>query len=171
MDDKNTSFFIKEYEKLKDEQRVRIQFRDQMIFVTLGAIGAVFSFVLGKTDYWIILLVLPFVTFLLGWTYIANDDKISEIGHYIRDNLKSKLDLSSWECYHKSTSFRKLKKTTQLTVDILIFCVAPSLSVILFFIKNNDFSWYYVFLGIIEFILIGYIAALFCMTSPLFKKK
>lgn len=168
----NQTFLIKEYEKLKEEQHLRIQFRDQMIFITLGAIGAVFSFVLEKPEYWIVLLVLPFMTFLLGWTYAMNDNKVSEIGDYIREQLIPQLTTTSttWESYHKSTAFRKLKKTTQLLVDLLIFGVAPFMSIILFFVKSKDYSWYYISAGIVEFALIIYIVILFVFISPLRKK-
>ncbi len=56
----NFTFLIKEYEKLKDEQHKRIEFRDNMIYLTLAVIGTVFSFALQKPDLNIALLVLTF---------------------------------------------------------------------------------------------------------------
>jgi hypothetical protein len=44
MEQFNFTFLIKEYEKLKDEQHKRIEFRDHMIYLTLATIGKVFSF-------------------------------------------------------------------------------------------------------------------------------
>ena len=73
------NFLIKEYEKLKDEQLKRIEFRDHMIYLTLGVVGAIFSFCLEKPEYNIAFLVLPFICTILGWTYFANDRKVSEI--------------------------------------------------------------------------------------------
>jgi hypothetical protein len=44
-------FLVTEYWKLKDEQHSRIEYRDHMTYLTLGAIGAVFSFAIEKPDY------------------------------------------------------------------------------------------------------------------------
>lgn len=87
----NFTLLIKEYEKLRDEQHKRIEFRDHIIFLTLAFIGTVFSFALEKPDLNIALLVLPFLCKVLGWTYLANDEKISAIGNYVRTCLVPKL--------------------------------------------------------------------------------
>lgn len=87
----NFTFLIMEYEKLKDEQHKHLEFRDHMIYLTLAAIGTVFSFALEKPDLNIALLVLPFLCIVLGWTYLAIDGKISAIGNYIRTCIVPKL--------------------------------------------------------------------------------
>jgi hypothetical protein len=36
--------------------------------------------------------VLPTLSFVLAWTYIVNDEKISQIGKYIREELTEKIN-------------------------------------------------------------------------------
>lgn len=169
------NFLIKEYEKLKDEQIKRIDFRDQMIFVTLGAIGGVFSFVFEKPDYITALLVLPFVCIALGWTYLMNDEKVSEIGKYIRTvliprfqelNPNEKLDLQpSWEEFHRKVKRRKERKRIQMTIDLCIFCVSALLSISAFFYMCKCFSTGQLILGIVETLFILYLAYQFISYS------
>tara|TARA_R110002111_G_scaffold164386_1_gene230541 strand:- start:10327 stop:10953 length:627 start_codon:yes stop_codon:yes gene_type:complete len=83
-----------EYIALKSEQKGRIGFRDNLLYVTIGAVGTVISLVfVGKTSAEALLLV-PWVTLVLGWTYIVNDEKVSAIGRYIRHVLEGRAKLT-----------------------------------------------------------------------------
>lgn len=143
-------FLLAEYDKLKDEQHKRIAFRDQMIYISLGAIGSVFSFAVENPKYYIALLILPFIILILGWTYLANDEKISAIGAYIKIKLipkiyssKNHLEIESWETHLKLDTKRKQRKIIQLFVDLLIFCFSSIASLVAFFFLENDFSTVY----------------------------
>ncbi|WP_433378463.1 hypothetical protein ACQPZX_11730 [Actinoplanes sp. CA-142083] len=127
-----------EYEKLKEEQRARIGLRDNLIYATLVAMAAVVAALMqsgGRTDF---LLLLPPVTFLLGWTYLANDQKISDIGRYIREDLGPRLTaladgeapVFGWEAAHRVGPRRAGRKLMQLLVDLMAFCLAPLAGVI-----------------------------------------
>ena len=171
------NFLIKEYEKLKDEQRTRIDFRDKMTFITLGSIGGVFSFVIQKPEYFTALLVLPFVCIVLGWTYLTNDDKISEIGTYCKEVLIPKLEnldiesslsiLPSWEDFHRNVIKRKEKKVIQLIIDLGLFCVSAIVSLVVFFCLGKNFSYPYIILASAEGLLVFYLAYQFIFHSPL----
>ena len=76
--------YLQEYSKLKDEQAQRIGFRDNLLYVTLALFGTVLAFALGEKANPYALLVLPWVSLVLGWTYVVNDQKISALGRYIR---------------------------------------------------------------------------------------
>jgi hypothetical protein len=56
-----------------------------MIYVNLGEISEFFSFALENPKYNYALLVLPFISIVLGGTYLANDEKISSIGRYLKE--------------------------------------------------------------------------------------
>jgi len=162
----SSDFLLSEYEKLKDEQLKRIAFRDQMIYISLGAIGSVFSFAVENPKYFIALLILPFITLVLGWTYLVNDEKISSIGKYLKlilipkiNNQKSHKHIESWETYLKKDKKRKLRKGIQLIVDLTVFCVSSIASVTSFFFLENDFSIGYIILSIV--ILIAVIMLMF----------
>lgn len=165
---------LKEYEKLKDEQKIRIDFRDRMIFITLGAIGTVFSFALEKPEYRIVLLVLPFICAVLGWTNLVNDEKISSIGRYLRTNLIVQLDNlnknfipleSNWEVFHRSDKERKRRKVIQFIVDISVFCLSGLFGIGSYFVLQKDVSGWYIITAIIETALLLFLLSQFFLYS------
>lgn len=65
--------YLKEYDKLKNERMQRIGFRDNLLYVTLVLFGTVLAFALSEKGNPDTLLVLPWVSLVLGWTYLMND--------------------------------------------------------------------------------------------------
>lgn len=121
-----------EYIKLKDEQTKRIGFRDNLLYVNLVLIAGVMSFVFAGEhgdSRWRFhgLLIAGWVALVLGWAYLVNDEKISAIGHYIRNKLARSLDpvmsetLFGWEVAHRSDVRRTRRKIEQLLIDELSF--------------------------------------------------
>jgi hypothetical protein len=137
---------VAEYEQIKSEQRSRIGFRDNLLYATLASMAAIIAAVLRREGQTELLLLLPPVSVLLGWTYLVNDEKISAIGRYIRDELAPRLAaltgdhsegdervrLFGWEVAHRSDGRRVPRKYLQLAVDLLTFCVAPVAAVVVF---------------------------------------
>jgi hypothetical protein len=137
-------FYLKEYETLKDEQRARIGFRDNLVYVTLVAIGGVLSYALTKGANLTVLLVLPMVCFVLGWTYLVNDEKVSAIGKYIRTTLfdrvreltgEKDIHVFGWEVVHRSDKRRLRRKLMQLLVDEITF-VGVGIAALGMFLKH-----------------------------------
>lgn len=176
-EDVNIKFFLIEYDKLKDEQHKRIEFRDHMIYLTLGAIGAVFSFSLEKPEFNSVLLILPFICIVLGWTYLSNDEKISSIGKYIRDVLLPKIDgvssdhikslNNNWDSYVRKDKRRKGRKQFQLLIDLSIYCFSAIISIIAFFIFHSEISFFHYFIIGAEIVLIIYLAVQFIRYSDI----
>lgn len=125
---------ILEYQQLKEEQRVRIASRDNLLYVTLVAIGAVCGAALqqGRPT---ILFGLPVLCVILGCTYVGNDRKVSQIGRYIRQSLSARLSPSAfpgapfpgesfpWESVHRTGPGRRMHTVTQLGVSLLTFAL------------------------------------------------
>ena len=120
MSDKNLilDIVLAEYDKLKSEQAARIGFRDNLLYVTLGVLGAVVSFAVADKTNSYAFLVIPWVCIILGWTYLVNDQKISALGQYIRYNLVNRVkeqmgdntnleSIFGWEIAHRSDPRRK----------------------------------------------------------------
>ena len=137
------SIYLQEYDKLKDEQIQRIGFRDALIYTTLGAFGALLSFVVTNNLNYHALLVAPWICVILGWTYLVNDDKISAIGRYIREDLNNKIssiidnenqrsEMLSWETFHRSDDKRKRRKIEQFIIDQITF-VFSGLTALVYF--------------------------------------
>jgi hypothetical protein len=131
---------LAEYNVLKAEQGQRIGFRDNIIYVTLGSFGAILSFAIADKVNYHALLLIPWVCVILGWTYLVNDDKISAIGRYIRDDLEKKIQtklgtdtsLFDWEEAHRGDRRRKRRKFEQLVIDLTTF-VFSGISALIFF--------------------------------------
>lgn len=136
---------LTEYEQLKNEQRARIGFRDNLLYVTLAASAGVLVSTLQFKNHTAALLALPPVSILLGWTYLVNDEKISAIGVYIREKLSPALadavpghpGIFDWEKDHRTDRRRRSRKYFQLAVDMTAFCVAPLAAIVGFWLSAS----------------------------------
>ncbi|GHF39110.1 hypothetical protein GCM10018790_16150 [Kitasatospora xanthocidica] len=123
---------LAEYDCLKEEQKTRIGFRDNLLYFTLAAATAVVA-VTVQSGQSRLLLFVPAICLILGWTYLVNDEKISAIGCYVRDRLGPRLgELASahstvfnWEVYHRNVAGRTTRKRLQTAVDLFTYLVLP----------------------------------------------
>ncbi|MGW2034567.1 hypothetical protein [Streptomyces argyrophylli] len=138
---------LTEYQAVKDEQKTRIGFRDNLLYVTLTVVAAVIA-AAAQAKQPAMLLALPPVCVVLGWTYLVNDQKISAIGAYVRGDLGPRLaalaqaesgEVFRWEAAHRGDSRRVSRKVTQCVVDLLAFCVVP-LSALVVYWAGGDVS-------------------------------
>ena len=115
-----------EYEKLKDEQGSRIQFRDNLIMAQLGAVGAVVNFILSSAQEKPLLnygwLVIPWISSILGWYYFSNDVVISQIRDYVAERGRA-LGVFGWETRRRSDRLRPLRKFFQTVAELFAFAV------------------------------------------------
>ena len=150
-----------EFIKLEDEQIKRIGFRDNLLYVNLVLISGIMSFVFsssGTKDTWHFygLLLAAWVTIVLGWTYLVNDEKISSIGRYLRENLAhilnsdSSIKIFGWEEFHRSDKHRIRRKFEQLLIDQLSFVVIGFAAVILFWNFVPSYSFWSMAISIFE---------------------
>ena len=138
--------YQKEYLKLKDEQRSRITFRDNLIYITLVSIGAVLSYATSDPKNYSTFLILPLSNFVLGLIWLLNDEKISKIRQYIENSLKSNVNelfecnykyIFGWENFHRIGKKWKRRKFLQLLANELLYCISGLFSVFLFFNYSN----------------------------------
>jgi len=153
----NKEFYIAEFERLKEEQLKRIEFRDHMIYLTLVAIASTFAFAYKHSEYDLVFLVLPLFNIIMAWTYYTNDRKISAIGSYLKDELIPKItgEKSSWEIYRLKRKDRFLRKLLQLFIDLILYIGTAFYSLYIFISKNNSLNaFHYVLIGLIIILLI-----------------
>ncbi|MFH9087402.1 hypothetical protein [Streptomyces sp. NPDC017673] len=127
---------LAEYDRIKEEQKTRIGFRDNLLYFTLAAVTAILAIAVqsGQAQ---LLLAVPVVCLVLGWTYLVNDEKISAVGCYIRDQLGPRLaELSGahgavfgWETYHRDDASRTTRKRLQNVMDLLTYVALPMICV------------------------------------------
>jgi hypothetical protein len=127
-----SALLLAEYDRIKDEQKTRIGFRDNLLYFTLAAVTAVLAItVQGRQAH--LLLAVPVVCLVLGWTYLVNDVKISAVGCYIRDQLGPRLAqltgahgaVFGWESYHRDDVSRTTRKRLQTAVDLFTYVALP----------------------------------------------
>ncbi|XVQ82301.1 hypothetical protein ACQP2K_25965 [Microbispora siamensis] len=119
---------LAEYEQLKEEQRLRIGTRDNLVYATLCTLGLAVGGAMGMGRAEMLLLVPP-ACLALGWTYLSNDDRITAIGGHIRAVIIPELvrlglppaAIFSWEPRHRGDARRRRRKGIQLAVDLLVF--------------------------------------------------
>lgn len=136
------SIYLQEYQSLKAEQTARIGFRDNLLYVTLVTVGGILSFSLANQNYYALLLI-PWACTILGWTYLANDEKITAIRRYIQSNLAIKIAhlieqqddsrMFAWETEHRSSSQIGRRKIEQLIIDELTFVASGFSSLTAFY--------------------------------------
>ncbi|MFE7466127.1 hypothetical protein ACFU6R_18760 [Streptomyces sp. NPDC057499] len=127
-----SKILLAEYDRLKEEQKTRIGFRDNLLYFTLAATTAVVAVAVrsGQTQ---LLLCVSAVCLILGWTYLVNDEKISAISCYVRDQLGPRLEelaaaqgtVFGWEVYHRNVAGRTMSKRLQIVVDLFTYLVLP----------------------------------------------
>lgn len=137
---------LAEYQVVKDEQKTRIGFRDNLLYVTLTVVAAVIA-ATAQAKQPAMLLALPPVCVVLGWTYLVNDEKISAIGAYVRGDLGPRVaraaqlpaddKVFAWETAHRSDARRRSRKAIQCGIDLLAFCVVPLASLIVYWASGR----------------------------------
>ncbi len=143
---------LSEYEKLKEEQADRIGRRDHLVYASLTAAAAA-GFAALQVHYPAALLTVPVVGFLLGWTYLANDVLVSQIGDYIRNQLGPCVtELSGgpaafgWERDRHDDGRRRQRKHIQLGVDLAAF-VGPGAAALALGATLGPIAWWAVAIG------------------------
>lgn len=160
---------LTEYKELKQEQRMRMTSRDNLgywIFPALAVVGGVALSGPGRQP---LLLLLPLVCIALGWAYLGNDTKVTQIGNYIRIELAPLVRESDdepmpfgWERYHRQARLRGLAAATHPLINLAVFC-APAWAVLAAFAVSaagNVAAWWALAL-LPETLLIGILTALF----------
>ncbi|KAB8162220.1 hypothetical protein FH609_024455 [Streptomyces sp. 3MP-14] len=156
---------LTEYEHIKQEQRARIGFRDNLLYATLGTMAAVVASTLTGQGRIQLLLLMPPLSVILGWTYLVNDEKISAIGRYVRQELAPRLkelapgepEVFAWEKAHRTDERRRSRKAIQLAVDLLAFCAAPLAALVVYWMVGPP-HWQLLLVSGLEALAIGGLA-------------
>jgi len=141
---------LREYTMLKAEQISRIAQRDHLLYANLGVVGAICYFAFSEHGTIHALLAIPWASFILGWTYLCNDEKVSNIREYIRatshqHGLSPELPaetLFAWESTHRAGKHRMRFKITQLVVDITTFVLSGLAALFTYVLGLDAWPWW-----------------------------
>jgi hypothetical protein len=162
----NTEALLAEYKELKQEQRMRMTSRDNLgywIFPALAVVGGVALSGPGREP---LLLLLPLVCIALGWAYLGNDTKVTQIGDYIRTELAPIVREAGepmpfgWETYHRATPLRAMAKRIHPVIQLMIFC-APAWAALTVFVASSAGVTMWVPVAVLEAALVGALTLLF----------
>ena len=137
---------------LKAEQNLRIAMRDHLLYANLGVVGAVCYFALSEHGVIHALLVIPWACFILGWTYLCNGEKVSDIRKYLAEDITPYLTQSNvgvigpvlaWETQHRSGAHRLRYKLIQLAVDLTAFVLSGLTAIIVYFLSIDSWLWWH----------------------------
>lgn len=162
---------LAEYAKLKDEQLKRIGYRDSLVYATLIAMGGITSFVLGDQDgRWLALLALPLVSGILGWMYLINDEKVSDIGWYLgnvlarrvaqvtcQDNAAEGKDskVFGWQTEYRQLGGRAVRKCIQLAIHEGVFVGAGVCALVAFWLRPPPVTAAAVALSVVDSVVLA----------------
>lgn len=134
-----------EYEKLKDEQRARIAIRENLFYIALIVVGAVFSALITMSGLDIGYLALTPILFIISNAYYYNDEIIGRINLYIRETLAPRLaasaslnaeDVFQWESFTRNTR-RIRRRVYQLVANLALYPGASGAS-LAFFVSRRE---------------------------------
>src|SRR5581483_4463964 len=93
------------------------------------------------------LLLLPPVCVIFGWTYLVNDEKVSAIGRYLRNVLGARLaalageEVLGWEAFHRADGLRRSRKVGQLMIDLTTFAIPAVVALVGFWSGAPATGW------------------------------
>lgn len=163
--EKTLQILLEEYRVLKAEQGMRIGFRDNLLYVTLGLFGAIASFAVANTQGVYAFLIIPWVCLVMGWTYVVNDQKITAIGRHIRYTLEDRIStliggpadnqyLFGWETAHRDDSRRMSRKYLQLCIDEIAFVFSGLTALLVFWVLVPESTPLLITLSALEAVLL-----------------
>lgn len=152
------SVHLTEYWKLKDEQIKRIEFRDHLVHIQLIVVGATIGWTFAhhggvehgrETQNMLTLfplLILPWISLILGWTYLLTDERVSALGRYLRRELTDRVQrvtnsaepVFGWEEAHRNDEDRRFRKVMQFLIDAVTFAGTGALGILLFWFYAPD---------------------------------
>ena len=140
---------ILEYEKLKDEQRARITIRENLFYTALLVTGGIFSALLTIRGVDVGYLVLTPILFIISNAYYYNDEIISRINLYIRQDLGPQLAAASglppenvfqWESFTRNTR-RIRRRLYQFAANFLLYPGASGASLTFFALRRHALTY------------------------------
>ncbi|MFE9321871.1 hypothetical protein ACIHDR_03565 [Nocardia sp. NPDC052278] len=121
---------------LKSEQLERIKQRDTFLNLNVVALGAISAIAMQSPKTGGVWLVGPWITAILGWAYLSNDDKVSAIARHLRAQVAS----TSWEAGHKGLLPRQARLLADALTFILSFTLPTPVAVALYAMTSKG-AW------------------------------
>lgn len=124
---------------LRAEQLERIKQRDGFLNLNVVAVGTVGAISLSSPGRLPAILLIPWATAILGWAYVANDDKVTALGRHLYGILPAHQQAQSWEAGTKGYLPGAVRRSAEVIVFFLSFVVPTPASILIF--ARADRPW------------------------------
>ncbi|MTE13672.1 hypothetical protein [Nocardia aurantiaca] len=121
---------------LKSEQLERIKQRDTFLNLNIVALGVVMAVALPGQRPAGIWLVVPWITAILGWAYLSNDDKVSAIARHLRLQVRPADVASAWETSNKGLLRPRIRWIADVATFLLSYIVPTPVALALFVVST-----------------------------------
>ncbi len=169
---------LQEYSKLKDEQANRIGFRDNLTYVMFLVFGGVLYFALTNRESLFALLAVPWASFVLGWIYLMNFEKIRDANIYFRENLRTAVasvvnappeKIFEWEGLLRTDGRSRSRKLLQLLADEVTFVGSGGAAVTVYFWMSESTPPAFMLFAAADVLLLALLFAQFIPSADLHK--
>lgn len=128
-----------EYATLKTEQLERIKQRDTFLNLNIVAIGAVTAIAVQGERQASAWLVVPWLSAILGWAYLSNDDKVTAIARHVAASLPH-TGAATWEAGEKGLLAPRIRHVVDFVVFVLSFVLPTPVAIALYSSRNTE-AW------------------------------
>jgi hypothetical protein len=152
---------------LKTEQLERIKQRDNFLNLNIVAVGVVAAVAVQSRPHAAAWLVVPWVTVVLGWAYLSNDDKVTAIGQHVRASLDQQTAEESWEASEKGLLPPAVRRVADAVVFLLSFVLPTPVALALYVAsRSGTYTWSPTVIAITSFdvVMVGGLGAAYAIS-------
>lgn len=120
-----------EYASMKQEQLERIKQRDTFLHLNIVAIAVNSAIAVQGAEQALAWLVLSWISLILGWTYLSNDDKVSALALHLKD-LQHAGIAPRWESGNKGLIPRRVRRVADAIVFTAAFLLPTIVGILLY---------------------------------------
>jgi hypothetical protein len=156
-----------ELASLKAEQLERIKQRDGFLNLNIVAVGVITAIAVQGQRQAAAWLVVPWVTVILGWAYLSNDDKVTAIARHVTAGLAPAAAVRSWETGAKGLLPPAVRRVADGVVFVLSFVIPTPVAVAMYAVaRSGTRTWapHVVAILTVEVILAAGLCAAFALS-------
>lgn len=164
---------LAEFNKLKDEQAVRIQSRDSVLNYNVVGLGVIAT-VAASAKAPVAWLLVPWVSMVFGWQYLMHNEKVTAIGRYVRYVLRPAINHSvfGWEMSPKRVvTLTPVHRAGSLVFDLLAFSVPCILGPVSWVVSAQAHSAALVAVSTVEVGFGLFLAYMICLHSEFGRRR
>lgn len=130
-----------EHMTLKTEQLERIKQRDTFLNLNIVALGVFAAIAVQNQKQAAAWLVVPWLTAIIGWAYLSNDDKVTAIARHLTATVDTRTAALSWEAGQKGLLPLWVRRLAEVVVFLLSFVLPTPVAIALYATAYPETTW------------------------------